>query len=177
MRTGINPWRRHTCSQRVGNGDIHCRRLIIFGEVFYGRSGALLSLVLLLQIVHLAEEIVLRLLQFHRGDVRDTQQFKRILEHPAFDILVADATDVDVAVYAFKVAGGVAIVIGIGQCRDGDLHPKKLGFIVFVPVEASLEPGLGLLLPVLGQQLVTVPVEEEDSHEQYGSEALQSATN
>src|SRR5262249_17681742 len=96
-----------------------------------------------------------------------------VFEDAALYIVIMYAIDLDLAIDPFESIGTVVIRQGGQGNFDGD----QLGFVVIVPVETGFQFGLGLLFPVCGEELVSVPVEEENSHEQYGQQALQSATN
>jgi hypothetical protein len=135
-------------------------------KTFVGGGGSLFSLRrMLLEVIDLPEKIIFGGLQAHGCLVGDTEQLQGIFEEAAFYIFVLDAADLDLAVYPFETGRRVVI----RKRGDGDLDGNELGFVVVVFVETSFQPAIGAILQVGAQQLVTVPVEEQDSHKQYGS--------
>jgi hypothetical protein len=124
--------------------------------------------VVLLQIIDLLEKIVFGSLEAHGRLVGDAEQFEGILENAAFYIFVLYACNFDLAIYPFE--GGGAVVVRQG--RQGDPDGDQLGFVVFVLVETGFQPTIGAILQKGAHQLVPVPVEEQYSHEQYGSKVF-----
>src|ERR1700761_6091329 len=141
IRKGIHAPDRQKSRRSSRNGYMHNRRSIIFSDVVETGSSILFPLILLLQIIHLAEEIILRLLNTHSRGIGDTKQFERILIDTAFYIIIMYALQIDLAVYTLEISGRVVI----RKRSEGNFDANQLGLIVIIPVEPGFHPVVGLL--------------------------------
>ena len=64
---------------------------------------------MLLDIIHQLKELVPRSLQLHGVVIRDAHELQRIVEEPAFDILILYASNLDLAIYPLKLGSAVII--------------------------------------------------------------------
>ena len=134
------------------------------GRFFPGRR-------LLLEVVHLPEEFIGCGLLTDCCLVGNTTILQGIPEDPPADIFVLYASDLDLSVDPFKPRRRIVI----RKRGYGNFKRNELGSVVGIPVKTCLQPAIGPVLQVGGQQLVPVPVEEEDTHKQYGSNTFQGS--
>lgn len=87
--------------------------------------------------------------------VGNTHELDRIVEDPAFDILIGDAIDVDLTIHSFEISG----IVVIGKFRGGQLNGDQLVFIIMPEIKLGLHLPVRLILHEIIQDPVTEPVE------------------
>jgi hypothetical protein len=162
--------RQHAGEMPARNENI-IRLTIVSGRKGLGNAGmgaCLFTLPVMLQIIDLLEKIIAGGLQAHSCLVTDTEQFQGVFKNATLHVFVLDTPDLDLAVYPFELGGTIVI----RKRGKRDFHGNKLGFVVSVRIETRFQTTVGAILQKSAHQLVTVPVEEQDSHKQYGSNML-----
>jgi hypothetical protein len=120
---------------------------------------------LLGEIVHLAKKFVAGGGKTKCRPIRETHQFQRVFKKATFYVFIRDFADGDLSIDPFEVQGTVIVRNGMNGYPDGD---KRL-FVIAIVIQEGFHLPVGLLLPVDGEQAVTVPIEKEYAYKQYGS--------
>ncbi len=91
--------------------------------------------------------------------IRYAKEFDRIIVDPAFDILIGNAIDFDLAVHSFENSR----IVAIGKVRRRQLNRDQPGFIIVSEVKLRLQLQVGPVLQKIIQNPVTEPVKKEYS--------------
>ena len=158
--------RKATRDIRVGR-----RKIIYSGKTLGSRMGiGLFALsAVLLDIIHQLEKFSTARLQAHGRLIRDTPQLHGIIYYAAFYIFIPDSPDRYLAINPFVLCGCVVISQVGGRNFDRD----QLGFIIIVAVQTGLQLPVSPVFQPAADQPVSVPVEDQYSHEQYSGNPLQ----
>ena len=106
-------------------------RIRIDSKKFSRAAGMSLPLLRALNIIDQSEIVFPGEPQVQSHSVGNTQELDRIVVNPAFDILIGNAIDVDLAIHSFENSR----IIVIGELRGGQLNGYQLSFIVMPEVQ------------------------------------------
>jgi len=103
----------------------------IYGKKFSRATGMSLSLLRALNIIDQSEIVFPGEPQVQSHSVGNAQELDRIVVNPAFDVLIGNAIDLDLAIHSFENSR----IIVIGELRGGQLYGYQLRFIVMPEIK------------------------------------------
>jgi hypothetical protein len=133
-------------------------RIRIYSKKFSRAAG--MSLLRALNIIDQSEIVLPGKPQVQCLSVGDTQKLDRIVVDPAFDILLGNAIDLDLAIHSFENSG----IVVIGELCGRQLNSCQLRFIIMPEIQLRLQLQVGSVLHKIIQNPVTEPVKKQNSH-------------